>query len=39
VCFGDNVKRRSANQYGTTATKAMIQHGIDLVSGYIEDYC
>ena len=39
VCFGDNIKRRSANQYGTTATKAMIDHQTDLVADYVEDYC
>lgn len=39
VCFGDNIKRRSANQYGTTATKAMIEHQTDLVADYVEDYC
>jgi hypothetical protein len=39
VCYGDNIKRRSANQYGTTTTTAMIDHGIDLVADYVEDYC
>lgn len=39
VCYGDNLKRRTANQYGTTATTAMIDHGIQLVADYVEDYC
>lgn len=39
VCYGDNIKRRTDNQYGTTATKAMIEHGTDLVRDYVEDYC
>ena len=39
VCYGDNIKRRTANQYGTTATTAMIEHGTDLVATYVEDYC
>ena len=39
VCYGDNIKRRTANQYGTTATTAMIEHGTDLVADYVEDYC
>ena len=39
VCFGDTMKRRSANQYGTTATKAMIEHQTDLIADYVEDYC
>ena len=39
VCYGDNLKRRTANQYGTTATTAMIEHGTDLVADYVEDYC
>lgn len=39
VCYGDNIKRRTANQYGTTATIAMIDHQTDLVAQYVEDYC
>lgn len=39
VCYGDNQKRRQVNQYGTTATKAMIDHQTDLVADYVEDYC
>ena len=39
TCFGDILKRRQANQYGTTATKAMIEHQTDLLRDYIEDYC
>ena len=39
VCYGDNLKRRTANQYGTTTTTAMIEHGTDLVADYVEDYC
>jgi hypothetical protein len=38
VCSGDITKRRTANQYGTTATVAMIDHQTDLVRDYIEDY-
>jgi len=26
VCYGGDEKRRQVNQYGTTATKAMIDH-------------
>ena len=39
VCYGDNQTRRSNNQYGTTATKAMIDHQTDLIATYVEDYC
>lgn len=39
VCFGDLLKRRTANQYGTTATLAMIDHQTDLIRDYVEDYC
>ena len=39
VCFGDNTKRRSVNQYGTTTPRAMIEHGIQLVADYVEDFC
>lgn len=39
VCYGDNQTRRSNNQYGTTATKAMIEHQTDLIADYVEDYC
>lgn len=39
VCYGDNQTRRTNNQYGTTATKAMIDHQTDLVADYVEDYC
>ena len=39
VCYGDNQKRRTANQYGTTTATAMIDHGIQLVADYVEDYC
>ena len=40
VCSGDiNNRKRSNNQYGTTATTAMIDHQTDLVRDYIEDYC
>lgn len=39
VCFGDLIKRRTANQYGTTATLAMIDHQTDLIRDYVEDYC
>ena len=39
VCYGDNLSRRTNNQYGTTATKAMIDHQTDLIATYIEDYC
>jgi len=39
VCQGDPNKKRSFNTpYGTTATVAMIQHGLELVASYIEDY-
>lgn len=39
VCYGDNLTRRNNNQYGTTATKAMIDHQTDLIASYVEDYC
>ena len=40
VCSGDITNRkRNNNQYGTTATTAMIDHQTDLVRDYIEDYC
>ena len=39
VCYGDNLKRRTNNQYGTTATTAMIDHQTDLIRDYVEDYC
>lgn len=39
VCYGGDEKRRQINQYGTTATKAMIDHQTDLVADYVEDYC
>ena len=39
VCQGDPNKKKSFNTpYGTTATVAMIQHGLELVASYIEDY-
>ena len=39
-CSGDiNNRKRTNNQYGTTATLAMIDHQTDLVRDYIEDYC
>ena len=40
ICSGDPSKRRSGNTpYGTTTSVSMIQHGIDLVASYIEQYC
>ena len=40
VCSGDiNTRKPKNNQYGTTATTAMIDHQTDLVRDYIEDYC
>ena len=39
VCYGGDEKRRQVNQYGTTATKAMIDHQTDLIADYVEDYC
>ena len=39
ACYGGDSKRRTNNQYGTTATTAMIEHGTDLVASYVEDYC
>ena len=39
VCYGGDERRRQVNQYGTTATKAMIDHQTDLVADYVEDYC
>ena len=38
-CYGGDEKRRQVNQYGTTATKAMIDHQTDLIADYVEDYC
>lgn len=37
-CFSDMTKRRSVNQYGTTATTPMIDHQTQLIADYIEDY-
>lgn len=39
VCYGGDERRRQINQYGTTATKAMIDHQTDLIADYVEDYC
>ena len=39
ACYGGDERRRTNNQYGTTATTAMIEHGTDLVASYVEDYC
>lgn len=39
VCYGGDERRRQVNQYGTTATKAMIEHQTDLIADYVEDYC
>ena len=39
ACYGGDERRRTNNQYGTTATTAMIDHGTDLVASYVEDYC
>lgn len=39
VCYGGDERKRQINQYGTTATKAMIDHQTDLVADYVEDYC
>lgn len=40
VCSGDiNNRKRNNNQYGTTATIAMIDHQTDLIRDYVEDYC
>jgi hypothetical protein len=39
ICSGDPTKRRSTSApYGTTATIAMIDHGLDLIASYVEDY-
>ena len=39
VCSGDPSKKKSTTApYGTTTSVAMIEHGISLVSSYIEDY-
>ena len=39
ACYGGDERRRQVNQYGTTATKAMIDHQTDLIADYVEDYC
>ena len=39
VCYGGDERRRQINQYGTPATKAMIDHQTDLIADYVEDYC
>ncbi len=40
VCSSDPLKRKvNVNQYGTTATIAMIDHQTDLIADYVEDYC
>jgi hypothetical protein len=39
VCSGDPTKKRSSSSpYGTTTSTAMIDHGLQLVASYIEDY-
>ena len=39
VCQGDPSKKRSPTApYGTTTSTAMIEHGLQLVASYIEDY-
>ena len=39
VCSGDPSKKKSSTSpYGTTTSTAMIEHGIQLVSDYIENY-
>ena len=39
VCQGDPSKKKSYNApYGTTTSVAMIQHGLELIASYIEDY-
>ena len=39
VCSGDPSKKRSSSSpYGTTTSTAMIDHGLQLISDYIEDY-
>ena len=39
VCSGDPSKKRSfSSPYGTTTSVAMIEHGLQLVASYIEDY-
>lgn len=39
VCQGDPNKKKSATApYGTTTSVAMIEHGLQLVASYIEDY-
>lgn len=39
VCLGDPNKRRSqTTPYGTTTSTIMIQHGLQLVANFIEDY-
>ena len=39
VCSGDPSKKRSSSSpYGTTTSTAMIDHGLQLVASYIEDY-
>ena len=39
ACYGGDERRRQINQYGTTATRAMIDHQTDLIADYVEDYC
>ena len=39
VCYGGDERRRQVNQYGTPATKALIEHQTDLIAEYVEDYC
>lgn len=39
ICSGDPTKRKTGSApYGTTTSTAMIQHGIELVANYIEEY-
>lgn len=40
VCQGDPSKVRKVNNapYGTTTSTAMIEHGLELIASYIEDY-
>ena len=39
VCYVGDERRRQVNQYGTPATKALIEHQTDLIAEYVEDYC
>lgn len=39
ACTSDLTRRKISNQYGSTATTAVIEHQTDLIAQTVEDYC